>query len=294
MIRQSASHLLMIEPRGFVRNTQTASDNAFQKGDIPNSQELAIAEHREFRNRLIEHGVVVTCVSGRPDCPDDIFCNNWISNHVPDRFVLYPMKAENRRSERRADLIRMFTDRYSAMLDLSGHEKDSLFLEGTGSMVLDHVNRIAYVCVSDRSDETLVEKWCEELKFSPVVFRAEIGGAAPYHTNVLMYVGTKIAGVCLDAITSGKEAVAESLKQTGHDIVELSTDQIGSFCGNALEVSSTDDRRYLVMSSRAFEAMRDDQLSVLRKHVDAIIHSPLNTIEDCGGGSARCCLLELF
>lgn len=284
----------MVEPVAFRANEQTAADNRFQKSGTSNAQDAALAEHRAFRQMLLKNGVLVTVVQGIEQCPDDVFCNNWISTHEGGMLILYPMKAENRRLERRTEIIEQLTRTYTDFMDLSYGEQEGFILEGTGSMILDRPNRIAYASLSDRCHPELFTNWCREFNYRPIPFKSEVSGVAPYHTNVIMYLGTKVAGLCTECIVEGKQEVLDSLESTGHELVDLTIDQINQFAGNALEVQSLSGDHYLVMSTRAYNAYREDQLEILGKHYKEILHSDLTTIEDCGGGSARCMMLELF
>jgi hypothetical protein len=295
----------MIEPTSFHRNEETALDNSFQqiKADWSQAsiQSQALKEFRGFRELLEANGVAVHCYSSRAQIgePDSIFPNNWISTHrdVKSTLVLYPMKAENRRLERRNDIINDLRNNYDEVVDLTGFEGKNLFLEGTGSLVLDRVNKIAYASISQRTDSTLLDLWAKKLDFEKLVIfhSCDQNGAPIYHTNVVMSVGSKIAVVCTEAIPDPRERgnLLQSLRESGKVLVEISFEQMINFCGNVLELTNYKNEALLIMSSRAYNAFTSTQKDVLGGYVSAL-HANLNTIETLGGGGARCMLAEIF
>ncbi len=297
----------MIRPAAFRFNEQTAVNNFYQKGqNIISNEEithLATLEFDTFVLLLREKGINVLVMddSPVPPTPDSIFPNNWISFHGNHTYVLYPMFAPNRRLERSVEVIQFvlssFTEQYNC-IDYSPYEKENLFLEGTGSLVLDRENRLAYAAISARTDADLVTKWCEELGYHPIIFHANQtmnGKREPiYHTNVMMCIGTNFCVICTDSIDDMEERalVISNLKNTHKEIILISEKQVDEFAGNMLELRR-EDGFYVVMSTRAFRSLSESQLHQLQKHGE-IIHSNLDTIETFGGGSARCMLAELF
>lgn len=298
MISQSARHIMMMEPVGFHSNPETKETNTYQADDDSDTLNIntrAVAEFRTLRDRLVEAGIIVTTVIGQRASPDDIFCNNWVSTHGDGSMVLYPMLAPNRRIERRPELLDMLSGRYRTALDLSAEEKVGRFLESTGSLGLDRVNKIVYVAVSPRTDKELVNQWAHVMGFEVVFFNTRNHAGKPvYHTDVCMFIGTSLIGICADCIVpEDRERVLSKIRET-HAVLLLTMDQLRSFCGNALELRGTHDHRYLAMSARAHDALDNDQRALIAKHFEGgIISSAIPTIETYGGGSVRCMLLEL-
>jgi len=299
---------MMIRPVAFRMNEQTAVNNYYQKvidGLTPeNVNAKAQAEFDTFVNKLRLIGVDVTVVDDTlaPDTPDSIFPNNWISFHENGDVVLYPMFAENRRLERREDVLDILEDKgfvVHEIMDYTAAEEDGFYLEGTGSLLLDRENGKAYCALSPRADEELFIEFCEDFDFAPIIFEAfqTVNGERKliYHTNVMMCIGDTFAVICADCIDDKKERkmVLDNLKADEKEIILLTEAQINNFAGNMLEVKSADDRRYLVMSSSAYSALTKKQIAQLEEHI-TIIHSSLDTIEACGGGSARCMMAEVF
>lgn len=285
----------MIEPSAFCANPQTMGTNAYQEQsadqDVTQVAAKAVQEFRGLRDALIENSVIVTTAKGRIDTPDDLFCNNWVSTHGGGTKILYPMLAENRRKERRLDLIALLDQSYKTVLDLSPFERDGQFLESTGSLVLDRVHKIAYAALSPRTDEKLVQKFAQTMEFEAVTFRTQ---SEIYHTNVMMALGTGFAAICLECIDpADREKVRRSL-EIHQDIVELTEAQLSLFCGNMIELQNADGERLILMSSAAHVALSDGQKTALLRHATRIVHAPIPTIERHGGGSARCMVLELF
>lgn len=300
--QQSTNHIMVMEPGLFHANEQTMPTNSYQhedETDVQNIHQKAVAEFRAFRDMLAEKGVVVTTVKGTHESPDDIFCNNWVSTHKnkdgTSRMVLYPMLAQNRQLERRADLIEFLERSYKDIQDYSEHEKDNKFLESTGALCLDRVNRIAYHARSERSNDELAAMWCKMNDFEHMPFNTMHRGKPVYHTDVVMWIGTKVAGICVDCLEN--RDVVERLKQT-HDVIEFTNEQMEHFCGNALQVIGYPDGRnseeMFVMSAAGYNVMAEDQKDKLCSYYKTIITPEIPTIEYYGGGSARCMLLELF
>lgn len=298
MKRQSTRHIMMMEPAEFFANPQTFATNQYQDqdpADIAAINAAAIAEFRAFRDRLVEIGVVVTTARGQKGAPDDIFVNNWVSTHAGRKMAIYPMLAENRRIERRPELLEILKKSYSVAIDLSARESEGKFLESTGSLCQDRVNGVVYSALSPRTDPELAALWCKTMKRELVPFHTRNHAGKPvYHTDVLMWIGTGVAGVCAETIVpDDRETVLARLRAT-HEVVELSMDQMRAFAGNALEVRGENDAKFLIMSGRAGRSLRPDQKETILRHVDEIVCADIPTIERYGGGSARCMLLELF
>lgn len=298
---QSTSNILMIRPVSFGFNEQTAASNAFQNRDADQQavQDRALAEFDRFVNTLRTAGVNVTVVDDTPEphTPDSIFPNNWVSFHDDGTVYLYPMQAENRRLERREDIITNLEDKFKIghVIDLSRFEADHRFLEGTGSMVLDREHKIAYACLSPRTDKEVLELFCGQTGYQAVSFdAADERGKAIYHTNVLMCIGSGFAVICVDSIPNPHEriVVLESLKSTQKEVIEISFAQMNQFAGNMLEVKSEAGETLIVMSKNAFNALSSEQKTVLEKY-GKLVYADINTIETNGGGSARCMMAEV-
>ena len=299
--KQSASAVLMIRPANFGANPETAASNAFQKSDSgAEVQAQALAEFDALVEALVKAGVVVELFEDRtePVTPDAVFPNNWVSFHADGSAWLYPMLALNRRWERRPDILEALkTERgygLTAVHDLSCSELDGRFLEGTGSLVLDRVNRIAYACLSPRTDARLLQEWGERSGYEVLHFHARDAKDRPiYHTNVMLCIGTGFALGCFDCIDApDRERVAGRLADTGHEVVPISPYQMEAFAGNMLELAGRYGGQVLAMSARAERALNPAQREVLEKHA-AIVSSPIDTIETCAGGSVRCMLAEI-
>jgi hypothetical protein len=297
---QTTSHLLMIRPVNFSFNSETAVNNAFQVAAADErTQERALAEFNEFVRILRDNGVDVTVIDDTPDpyTPDSIFPNNWISFHQGGEVCLYPMYAINRRAERKDGVLQALAGKFSIgrTLDFSPYEKQDLFLEGTGSMVLDRENKIAFACLSPRTDKKVLQDFCEKMGYSPVVFRAvDASGRDIYHTNVMMCVGDQYILICLDAlpVKEEKKKVIETINHSGKELILISLEQMNHFAGNMLQVHNDKGEKLLVMSTQAFESLKPGQIEKLSSY-NRIIHSPLITIETNGGGSARCMMAEI-
>jgi len=301
---QLASTVLMIRPTRFESNPMTAGSNVFQGRSTATpeeQQEAAILEFDALVDALRSARINVIVENDTPDphTPDSIFPNNWVSFHADGRVVLYPMEAVNRRTERRADIIDRLANEHgfqiTDVLDLSEHEASEHFLEGTGSMVLDRSNRIAYACLSTRTQLDPLGDFAQRMDYDVVSFDAvDRTGIPIYHTNVVMNVGEAVAVICDAAITRDEQraAVLARLRDTGHDIVHLSYDQLDAFAGNMLELRNTDGDRVLAMSTQAWESLDAGQRSTLQANA-RILRSPIDNIESSAGGSVRCMLAEV-
>ncbi|TCD10533.1 amidinotransferase [Pedobacter frigidisoli] len=297
---QITNHILMIRPVDFKFNEQTAGNNKFQVASTESDvQTQALKEFDGFVTLLEENGVDVTVVDDtlHPETPDSIFPNNWVSFHEDGSVFLYPMFSENRRLERRKEILDGLKDKFevSHISDLSFYEMQYAFLEGTGSMVLDRTNKIAYACLSVRTDEEVLNNFCMLTGYQPVAFQAVDNTNFPiYHTNVMMCIGDKFAVICLDSIKNSKEReqVALNLIDSGKEIIEISLDQMNHFAGNMLQVSNASSESLLVMSEQAYLSLAEEQVIKLKIY-NRIIYAPLYTIEKNGGGSARCMLAEI-
>lgn len=307
-MRQSTDTLLMIRPVVFRMNEQTAVNNYYQKvidGLLPATVNAKAQEEFDaFVSKLEAAGIRVIVVNDtvEPDTPDSIFPNNWVSFHDNGDVVLYPMFAENRRLERREDILDEIENAgyvIEEIMDYTAAEEDNFFLEGTGSLLLDRVNKIAYCALSPRADEELFIEFCEDFDYAPVIFEAfqTVDGVRKqiYHTNVVMCLGTDFAVLCADCIDDKQERkhVLEQLRNSGKEVILISEDQVNNFAGNMLEVTTADSKRYIVMSEAARTSLRPAQIQILEKYGE-ILSSSLDTIEACGGGSARCMMAEVF
>jgi hypothetical protein len=297
MTEQSTRHLLMIEPAVFYANPETMSTNIYQVDEREPREathKRAQAEFRTFRNKLVENGVIVTTAYGHEDCPDMVFPNG-ISTHEDGRLVIYPMFNANRRPERTPEIINFLKMMYPDVVDLTHYEGKNLFLEARGSLVCDRVNRVAYAGLSKRTSRELVEKWGEIMGYEVEIFETMSHTGQPvYHTDLVMYVGSTMAGVCAECIADKDRARVMERLRASHDVVEFSMQQLAAFCGNALEVKGSYNDRMLAMSEVAHKALLPDQLAMIEKHFKKILRGSLPTLEKYGGGSARCMLMELY
>ena len=306
-MKQLTNHILMIRPAQFRMNEQTAVNNYFQAQVGMTPEALVKKAQEEFDayvSVLREKGVQVTVVQDTldPDTPDALFPNNWVSFHQDATVALYPMFAENRRLERREAVLEILEEDgfiIDQVMDYTAAEDSGIFLEGTGSLILDRVHKKAYCALSSRADEELFIEFCEDFEYTPVIFTANQtveGKRLPiYHTNVMMCLAETFAVICSDSIDDKKarKAVLNHLKEDGKEVIAISEVQMHSFAGNMLQVLGSNETPYLVMSTTAYESLQADQLSKIRKHCE-IIHADLSTIETCGGGSARCMMAEVF
>jgi len=289
----------MIRPVSFSYNEQTAESNTFQNSETKSQdvQQKALDEFDHMVDVLDENGITVFIVEDtlEPHTPDSIFPNNWVSFHENALVTLYPMQAENRRLERRADIIDSLSQKFQIqdIIDLTAYEKENKFLEGTGSMVLDREAKICYACISPRTDQDLLNIFCDRFNYKLISFNAfDHAGIKIYHTNVVMCVGSKFIIVCLESIHDEKEKVAIR-NSTKKVVIEITLQQLHHFAGNMLEVKSKTGESVLVMSDQAFTSLLPDQISQLNKFA-RILTVPLYTIESNGGGSARCMMAEIF
>jgi hypothetical protein len=298
----------MVRPVNFRMNEQTAVNNYYQKpidGILPETINLkAQKEFDAYVEKLQNIGVDVIVVNDKLefDTPDSIFPNNWLSFHENGNVGLYPMFAENRRLERREDILETLEKKgfqINTIIDYTSAEEEHVFLEGTGSVILDRVNRKAYCALSPRADEELFIEFCEDFEFFPVVFTSNQtvnGERKPiYHTNVMMCVAETFTVICLSSIDDKKarKNVIKHLKEDSKAIIDITEEQVNNFAGNMLQVKGANDERYLIMSQAAYDALTDSQIKTLEKHTK-ILSSSLETIEACGGGSARCMMAEIF
>jgi len=298
--------ILMVRPSSFRTNTQTLQNNHFQK--ISNSSDEIILqktliEFDNLVNKIRSYGIPVTVFQDDLifDTPDSIFPNNWISFHTEKKIVLYPMYAENRRLERNENIIKKVESTgviIDTILDYTKAELNNQFLEGTGSMVLDRKNKKAYASISERTSEILLDEFCDEFNYMPIVFESyqNHGNRSYliYHTNVMMCVADKYSVICLESIKSEdeKKKVKQSLIDDGKEIIEISSKQLDCFSGNMIELIYN-KKSYLVMSETAFKSLSENQLSSINNYSE-IIYSNVDTIESCGGGSVRCMIAEVF
>ena len=298
MSKQSTSHLFMIEPEAFYSNEQTAFTNHYQEKVTDETPEIiskkALSEFHNLKSAIEERGIKVTSLKGSKECPDHIF-PNWFITFQNKTMQIFPMLAPNRRKEKKLSMVEHLTQTYELTDDMSYLEDREVFLESTSSMVFDRVNRIVYAGISPRTNAVQLIIWCRNNDFELVLFETQSHTGSPiYHTDVLMYVGTEIIGICFDVIKPEHlDYVKEKVNQY-HQVIELSADQIKSFCGNAIEAQNEDGELFLIISSTAYEALNQTQLDKLLSSYKDIIHSDIPTIEKYGGGSARCMLTELF
>jgi len=307
-MQQITNTILMIRPVGFRRNEQTVENNYFQKelldvgmGEI---QKRALTEFDNLVMKLRNAGVNVITIEDikKTDTPDSIFPNNWISFHQNGNVAIYPMFAKNRRLERREEILNILEERgfeINNVIDYSSAEEEGVYLEGTGSLVLDRVSRKAYCALSSRADEDLFIEFCEDFEYTPVPFHAyhHVNSERKliYHTNVMMALTEKFAFICLDAIDNKKEKknIIGHLGSDGKEIVALSEKQINHFAGNMLQVKGMNDQPFIVMSETAFKSLTNDQIRVIESE-STIIKSDVSIIETLGGGSVRCMMGEVF
>lgn len=303
--RQAANTVLLVQPVAFHGNPETADSNAFQRppaaADPAAEQAAAKVEFDGLVNCLQAAGVATVIVADKmnPATPDAVFPNNWVSFHADGTVVLYPMMAPSRRGERRRDILELLSEthgfRIDRVLDLSHHERSGRFLESTGSMVLDRVNRVAYACLSARTDVAVLAEAAHLLDYEPLAFTAtDADGVPVYHSNVMMCVGADFAVVCEEAITDQQQrrAVRTRLEQTGHEVIPITLAQMGDFAGNMLELTSADGARLLALSARALDTLQPRQLAALAARC-RLVAAPIAAIEDGGGGSVRCMLAEI-
>lgn len=300
---QTTNHILLVRPASFGYNEETAVSNAFQSvtnASAEATQAAVLNEFETFRQTLANKGIDVWVVEDTPTPakPDAIFPNNWGSFHEDGRVVLYPMCAPNRRLERREDILKMLEEHFEIkeVLDLSAAEEKGHFLEGTGSIVFDHLERKAYACLSPRTDQNLFVELCQELDYQPIYFNAcDTSGQAIYHTNVMMAIGKACAVICLESITNEQERrqVVEALTKGGKTIVEISFEQMNAFAGNMLSLKTENGNDLMVLSQTAYDSLTVVQKTLIEASCELLpLH--VNTIQSIGGGSVRCMITEIF
>ena len=306
-MNQSTSSVFMVRPHSFRKNEETATNNHYQRDIAQASPEEIIERAQEEFDGLVGQlkaaGVeVVVFDEAEPhETPDALFPNNWVSTHADGTVALYPMFAPNRRTERREDVPLVLEHQFGfdvrQIIDFTEFESHNKFLEGTGSIVLDRVNRKAYAALSDRTDARALEHFCDQLDFEPVAFKAfqtvDNQRLPIYHTNVMMSIGSGYAVVCLNCIDSDEERkqVVDAIAQDGLELIAITEEQVNQFAGNMLELTG-DDGPVLVMSASAYQSLVPEQIEKLQQHT-TLLHAPLPTIETCGGGSARCMIAEI-
>ncbi|CAF0869082.1 unnamed protein product [Didymodactylos carnosus] len=305
--QQSSSRLLMIRPACFTFNLETAISNAFQNKTYASAneelQQQALTEFNTMIQQIKDLGIHVDVIddTNTPVKPDAIFPNNWISTHSDGTIILYPMLAESRRLERRKDIVDQLCKMYyvTAIIDLSCFEKRNMFLEGTGSLVLDRQNGLAYAIRSPRTHEQPLKKFEQLTGYKVILFDSVDQDNRPiYHTNVMMTIGTNIAIICLSSIIdeNQRSEVVNWLKQTNKIIVDITFEQMNkNFAGNMLEICNDDGKKYLAMSKCAFQSLNEEQIKIITQQENlTIVNFDINTIEQCGGGSVRCMIAENF
>jgi hypothetical protein len=298
-----SSHILMVYPKNFRSNELTIDDNTFQNSSSNLSdneiKNIALKEFELLYNKIQSQGIKVTVFKDtrNVDTPDAVFPNNWISFHNDNKAITYPMFAENRRLERTDLVIECLRDHgknISIEYDYSNFENDNMFLEGTGSLVLDRLNKIAYCSLSQRSNEELVNRFCKDMGYNPVCFKSYHQNKPIYHTNVVLSICNKFSIVCLQSIIDKKErlSVADSLKSSGLEIIDIDINQMSSFGANCIQLNGNKGP-VLVMSSKSYNSFTNNQLGIIQKNTE-VIHSSLENIENNSGGSARCMIAEVF
>ena len=301
-MKHFTSRILMISPNKFRNNELTLSDNSFQSKKIKkiSISDNAIYEFERLKEAVLKKGITVHAITddSKFDTPDAVFPNNWISFHVRNKAVLYPMYALNRRFERKSSTLEKLSNQgvdIKIIKDYSHFENENKFLEGTGSIVLDRRNKFAYCSLSKRTNNDLVELFCSQMSYNPIVFNSFYNSKPIYHTNVMMSICNQFSIICLDSIKdeSQKKALIANLNYSNLEIIDIKIDQMSSFLGNCIQLIDSKSNPLLVMSSRAYNSINNSQLKRIEKYTD-IIHSDIKTIEDNGGGSARCMIAEIF
>ncbi len=304
MKQQITQHIMMVRPANFGFNEETATNNAFQNPETnlttEEIREKAIQEFDGFVRKLSDNGIRIHLIqdTDTPRKPDAVFPNNWVTFHHNGTVITYPLNAVKRRVERREDIIDSIKEKFDIKrrVRFEEYEGAGKYLEGTGSMILDRIHRIAYACIGPRTDEYLFEEFCKWADYKKAQFRSiDDAGQDIYHTNVMMALGESFVVICLDTIHDAKErSVLENMfKETEKEIIEISLEQMKSFAGNMLQVRNEEGKTFLVMSEQAFKSLSDEQVGQIEKHTN-ILHAPLYTIEQFGGGSARCMMAEIF
>ncbi|MDR3286569.1 MAG: amidinotransferase [Prevotellaceae bacterium] len=297
---QSTNTLLLVRPTNFGFNAQTAVNNSFQtKTDNSDLQKQALKEFDKLAETLDAAKVNLIIAEDEPlsQLPDSVFPNNWFSTHIDGSFCLYPMFAENRRLERKNSIIEMLKNNFEInnIIDFTHYENQNKFLEGTGSIVLDRVNRIAYACLSPRTTEDILDDFCAKLQFKKCCFHAIFDEKEIYHTNVMLSIADKYVIVCTKSIANSNELrnIIENLFATNKEIIEISIEQMQHFAGNMLQISNNNGEQFLAMSSQAYDSLNAEQIKKIERY-NNILHSDIKTIETAGGGSVRCMLAEIF
>ena len=290
--------ILMIEPRGFSYNEETGADNFFQTtATLKAPVETAIKEFHELKNKLMKAGIEVTVISSGDELvsPDAVFPNNWFSTTPQGHLVLYPLMASNRRIERKMDIVDKLKKKYTNVIDLTYLEENKFFLEGTGSLVIDHENKTAYASLSQRTNKEALTEWNKQLNYEINIFESyDQNNEIIYHTNVVMTLGDGFSIICLDAIKEDKDReVIHKKLSANSELILLTKEQMHSFCGNCIELKNNSGEKFLIMSTQAYLAFTEKQKNRIIRFA-TIIHSGLSTIETVGGGSARCMIAELF
>ena len=304
MSKQITNNILMIRPKKFGYNYETAKNNYYQKNSlgltVDEVQNRALLEFDMFVDILSQAGVNVIVVEDLKNIksPDSVFPNNWFSTHANGKVVIYPMYAKNRRSERRKEIFHVLKNKYNfnikQIVDFVFFEDNKQYLEGTGSMVLDRENQLAYACLSKRTNKDLFQDWCAKMNFSGYTFLAKDTNVI-YHTNVVMSICQHIVFICLDAVVEerDKKHLLFLFAQSGKKVINISISQMNSFLGNVLELKNQNGESCLIMSTSAYNSLNSSQVEIIDKY-STILHSPLDTIEYFGGGSARCMIAEVF
>ncbi|WP_417885952.1 citrulline utilization hydrolase CtlX [Zunongwangia sp.] len=304
-MKQITDTVLMVRPVAFRMNEETTINNYFQKhlqGEDVNDKAQEEFDNFVLKLQNVGINVVVVKDNAEDNTPDSIFPNNWVSFHENGDIGLYPMFAKNRRKERRLEYFEKLEEKgfkIKNLVDYTSAEEDDIFLEGTGSLILDRQNEKAYCAISPRADEDLLIEFCEDFEFTPVIFNAyqTVDGSRRqiYHTNVMMCMAEEFAVICLESIDDAKErkTVLKHLKQDGKEIIDISEEQMHNFAGNMLQLKGYNDKKFLVMSERAHQSLTPAQIAKIEKYSE-ILSTNLNVIETCGGGSARCMLAEVF
>ncbi|MBK8700294.1 MAG: amidinotransferase [Saprospiraceae bacterium] len=301
---QTTPHILMIRPKHFGFNEETAKNNSFQQNDGSKSGQSiadeAVREFDQFAEKLTAHGIDVVVIedTDEPVKPDAVFPNNWVSFHEDGMVLTYPMYSSNRRVERRPDIINALAARFKVKKDytLEHYEEENIFLEGTGSLILDRINKIAYANLSPRTDLRLFDKWCVLTGYQKVHFLArDRNGNDIYHTNVMMALGDQFCVICLECITESpeKDRLLDILTATGKEVIDISLAQVESFAGNMLQVENLSGKKYLVMSATAYKSLTEVQIHKIKNYTD-ILTAEIPVIEKYGGGSVRCMMAEIF
>ena len=301
-MKHFTSKILMVSPDKFRNNEHTLSDNVFQSRKFNEDQikSIALKEFDKLRDVILKSGINVFSFDddSKFDTPDAVFPNNWISFHHLHKAILYPMFATNRRFERESKILNKLSKsgiEIELINDYSVYENENKFLEGTGSIVLDRKSKTAYCSISKRSNVDLFKKFCLDMDYVSVTFNSSYQSKPIYHTNVMMSICNNFSVICLDSIQNKqeRESIIEKLNSSGLEIIDITVDQMCSFLGNCIQLVDSESNPLLVMSSRAYNSIKNSQLKIIEKHTD-IIHSDIKTIEDYGGGSARCMIAEIF